>query len=76
MKTRKTHIAMFLGLFIICFSGFVKSQNCGLYYPLVNGYETEMTSYNANDQLTGTTDSKITNVATLLMELQQQYNQL
>jgi hypothetical protein len=64
MKTRKTYYAMFLGLMITSFSGFVKSQTCGLYYPMVNGYETEMTSYNANDQLTGTTDSKITNVAT------------
>jgi uncharacterized membrane protein len=64
MKTRKTYIAMFLGLFIMCFSGIVKSQNCGLYYPLVNGAVIEMTSYNANDQLSGTTTSNISNVVT------------
>jgi hypothetical protein len=64
MKTRKTYTAMFLGLLIICFSGYVKSQNCGLYYPMVNGAVIEMTSYNANDQLTGTTTSNISNVVT------------
>ncbi|MGD0709656.1 MAG: hypothetical protein ABR968_00600 [Bacteroidales bacterium] len=64
MKTRKTYIAMFLGLFIMCFSGIVKSQNCGLYYPMVNGAVIEMASYNANDQLTGTTTSTISNVVT------------
>jgi hypothetical protein len=64
MKTKQTYIAMFLGLFILCFSDFVKSQNCGLYYPLVNGAVIEMTSYNANDQLSGTTTSNISNVVT------------
>jgi hypothetical protein len=64
MKAITIYKAMFICLLVTGITGVAKSQNCGFYYPLVNGYEIEMTSYNASDQLTGTTDSKISNVAT------------
>ena len=51
---------IFLGLLMTGFSSYVKSQNCGMYYPLVTGTETEMTNYDDKGKVDGKTISKVT----------------
>jgi hypothetical protein len=64
MKIRKAYNAMVFGLVITCTSGLVKSQSCGMFYPMVNGTEIEMTSYDTLNQAGGKSISKISDVTT------------
>lgn len=64
MKTKNLYKALFLGLLFTGFSSYVKSQGCGMYYPLTNGTELEMTNYDAKGDVNGTSTSKVTNAVT------------
>lgn len=62
MKIRKAYNALFLGLLVTCFPDLVKSQSCGMFYPMVNGTEIEITSYDTLNQPGGKSISKISDV--------------
>jgi len=64
MKSKNIYKALFLGLLMTGFSSYVKSQDCGMYYPLVTGTETEMTNYDDKGKVDGKTITKVTTAAT------------
>jgi len=64
MKTKKIYKTILLGLLVACFSNIVKSQSCGMFYPMVNGTEIEMTSYDTLNQPGGKSINKISDVKT------------
>jgi hypothetical protein len=64
MKSKNIYKALFLGLLVTGFSSFVKSQGCGMYYPLVTGTETEMTNYDDKGKVDGKSITKVTQATT------------
>ena len=62
MKTTNFYRVLFLSLLIVCFTSYVKSQNCNMYYSLVNGSAYEMTNYDDKGKEEGKIINKISNV--------------
>lgn len=64
MKSITLYTAIVLGFLITGFTGIVRSQSCGNYYPLTTGSSWEMTNYNDNDKVTGKSVSLVTQSVT------------
>lgn len=62
MKTKNFYKVLFLSFLIVSFTSYVKSQNCNMYYSLVNGTAYEMTNYDDKGKEEGKTINKISNV--------------
>ena len=64
MKLKKTFTIIISFLFLTAMVIQVRSQSCGMFYPLVSGTEIEITSYDTLNQPGGKSINKITDVAT------------
>jgi hypothetical protein len=62
MKKINFYRGLFLSLLLVSFTSYVKSQNCNMYYALVNGSAYEMTNFDDKGKEDGKTINKISNV--------------